>query len=491
MAEISTVSVEDVAQIDQEFRNVAALADRAEKNDTKTGKLLAESLDAMFEFGQQLRQNEQAMSAFFASKPIKLNKATRENPYNGLVKLAFANTKKPAMLSKYARALHYAHDSRMNGSIKDWITTNGIEACYKTAAEHFRPSQKENKEAARHLRIASGKAKLDSLSLSGAFDLTETLEPGYVRAILRIDGSGQTAEVASIVETGHAEWNEIFARFASAQTSRHQALMGNPLFPVFRAVEIIRAFAPENDKTGHVLIRNLADAGRKTSVIEFVSQAPAFRSARMILAASLDLPDSCSVLATLGDAASFVQAYPTASDWTISENALASSRLRIALSRLEDSQLALRAARFEGHKRHHFLMPADVLDAATKPGVLEAKTSPSKPKSPDRLALDANGNTLSIRNISLLGASFPLFETQAPASPVADDRFLPLRDLTALASAILPYQVDLDGCFLSYSAPDEALLLNRDFGGDRLELVIPMVVDAKLHTTFEYDKLRP
>jgi hypothetical protein len=149
------VSSQAIAQFDQDFQSVAALADQTETSDTNTQDLLAQTLDAMFAFGQRLRQNEKLMENFFVSKGIKFNKTTRENPYNGLVKRAFGDKTKKATQSKYARALHFAHDSKLNEPVKDWVKSNGIESCYKIAADHFGgPKQETNAPKKSRLNLA-------------------------------------------------------------------------------------------------------------------------------------------------------------------------------------------------------------------------------------------------------------------------------------------------------------------------------------------------
>ncbi len=483
MAKIPTYAIDqnDLALLQQDFATVEQMAANTEASETNAAGLLAQTLDQMFTFGQKLRADERAMAAFFAARRIKLNKTTSENPYNGLVKLAFSDRVKPAMRSKYARTLHYAHDSKFNRPIRDWLAESGIEDCYRKASEHFGGPKSEINALAREKQIALGQKALDGLTASAPFSLSSPVAGPYVRAIVRLNEDGMTGEIASVLETNDAEWDRIFAGYSSPQAGLHAHLAGYPLLPLFRAIDLVSGLAPAVSKGDTIILRTVDGS----TVVEFASTAYSFRTARMVLALPIaEFPVDSTLGISVSDARQFAQNYPLARDWAIVSNnngrALQSAALSMSFV-LGAVAGGLNVGNFSGQKSKHFTLPWSALRIIGNAKLLQSKADATSGKRPPaRLEMIVDGKTLSVSNAVHQLATLHFLNLRTAGATFAEHRNLALFDIKALADTLNDYERDFDGYFVEHDTPDAALRLEHSFDQDRLMISVPLVINARM-----------
>jgi hypothetical protein len=323
-----------IAQLDQAFQSVETLAVNVEAQEGNTQDLLAKTLDAMFAFGQQLRANPMVMEQFFDHKQIKLNKVNRANPYIGLVKMAFGNKTKKAMQSKYARVLHYVHDSKLNQPVEGFVRENGIGECYSVANDYFGKGRKDAGEVARAKQIELGQDALNGLTASSPFALTgiapeklievpqlnaegkQVGSTSYVNAVVRISPDGKKAVIADILDTSDGEWNRIFSRYSSRARAVHKRLSQMPASPLLHAIWHVSALAPDTAKNGTIILR----AKDNAALVEFASTDHSFRAVRMVLDDVPKMFPAEPVGFDLADAKRFAAVYTGQTDWKISRS---------------------------------------------------------------------------------------------------------------------------------------------------------------------------
>lgn len=470
-----------LAKAEQDFQSIAALADQTETSNTNTQDLLAQTLDAMFSFGQQLRQNEKVMEAFFGHKRIKFNKTTRENPYNGLVKIAFANTKKPAMLSKYARALHFVHDSKINEPVRDWVKTNGIEECYKIASDHFGGPKRERNKLTQDQQVQLGQHALANMAASVPFALNSPLPGGYVRALLRVGDDGLTAEVVDTIATSAGEWDRIFASYSTPHAGLLHHLAGFPLVPLYRAIELVSALAPSTS-SDHILMRQSDTA----TTIEFAGTAHSFRAAHMELQDRLaEFPTGLVLTLPLQSARDFVLNFPRKDDWAItSQNgqfAIVSAALKLRYDFLPPPK-GISVGNFAGQKSKHFQLPLSNLSAAAREKMLlSPKIGNSNRRPPTRLKMTVDDKTLLVENaMPKKGWPMALLDMKSSGAAFADHREIDRADLELLDTVLTPLQLNVVGSFVAHDTSDAAMVLEVSMTEGHLKISVPMVINARM-----------
>lgn len=480
--ENKAASDQALAQFEQDFRGVAALADQTETSDTNTHDLLAQTLDAMFAFGQRLRQNEKLMENFFVSKGIKFNKTTRENPYNGLVKRAFGDKTKKAMQSKYARALHFVHDSKLNERVEDWVKTKGIEACYKMASDHFGGPKRERNKFTKEQQVQLGQQALANISASAPFALNNPLPGGYVRALLRVGDDGLTAEVVDTIATGAGEWDRIFASYSTPHAGLLAHLSGFPLVPLYRAMELVSALAPSTG-SDHILLRQSDTA----TIIEFAGTAHSFRAAHMELQDRLaEFPSGAVLTLPLQSARDFVMNFPRKDDWAIiSQNgqfAIVSAALNLRYDWVPPPK-RISVGNFTGQRSKHFQLPLSNLSAAAQEKMLlSPKIDSSNRRPPARLKMTVDDKTLSVENAMFKkGWPMALLDMKASGATFADHREIDRADLELLDAVLTPLQLNIVGSFVAHDTPDAAILLEISMTEGHLKISVPLVIDARMH----------
>lgn len=475
-------SEQALAQFEQDFQNLATLAVQTETSDTNTQNLLAETLDAMFSFGQQLRQNEKVMKDFFVPKGIKLNKTTRENPYNGLVKLAFGEKTKKAMQSKYARALHFVHESKLNEPVRDWVKTNGIDACYRIASGHFGGPKRERNKLTKDQQVQLGRQALANMSASIPFALNSPLAGGYVRALLRVSDNGLTAEVVDTIATSAGEWDRIFASYSTPHAGLLHHLAGFPLVPLYRAIELVSALAPSTG-SDHILLRQNDTA----TTIEFAGTAHSFLAAQMQLQERLEeFPTGSTLTLPLQLARDFVMNFPRKDDWAItSQNgqfAIVSAALNLRYDFLPPPN-RISVGNFAGQRSKHFQLSLSNLSAAAREKMLlSPKIGSSNRRPPARLKMTVDDKTLSVENaMHKKGWPMALLDMKTSGATFADHREIDRADLELLDTVLTPLQLNTVGCFVAHDTPDAAILLEVSMTEGHLKISVPLVIDARMH----------
>lgn len=485
-----------IAQLDQDFDKVKKLAKSAEKQEGDAQDTLAKTLDAMFGFGQQLRANPMIMEEFFGHKEIKLNKASRENPYIGLVKLAFAGTTKKAMQSKYARVLHYVHDSKLNDRVEDFVGQNGIGECYTVANDYFGKGRKEAGKVAKDKQIELGQDALNALAASASFQLRgiapEKLiavpqrdsagkqigTTSYVNAVVRIGSDGITAVIADVLDTSDGEWNHIFSRYCSRTTAVHKRLAQMPANPLLHAIWHVAALAPDAAKHGKIVLR----VKDNNALVEFASTDHAFRAVRMALDEAPNPFPSEPVGFDLADAKQFAGVYTGQTDWQISQsgNDMVISSVGASKSFTLTTPIAgLSVGIFAGQKSKHFTLPWTRLNSIPNDKTLLPSTSANAAsQGPALLRMDIDGASLGVSNVRRGGPPLTFLDLDNANQTIAEDRYLALSDLQGICPVLHGYEQDFRGAFVSVpnGEADTALLIEHPLQEGKLLIFVPFIM---------------
>lgn len=486
-----------VAQLDQAFDQVKKLAESTEKQEGDAQDTLAKTLDAMFGFGQQLRADPTVMEEFFDHKEIKLNKASRENPYIGLVKLAFAGKTKKAMQSKYARVLHYVHDSKLNDRVEDFVGQNGIGECYTVANDYFGKARKDAGAVAKSKQIELGQDALNALATSAPFQLPgitperliavpqrdsagqQTGTVSYVNAIVRIGPDGKTAVIADILDTSDGEWNHIFSRYSSRTTAVHKRLAQMPANPLLHAIWHVAALAPDAAKHGTIVLR----VKDNTALVEFASTDHAFRAVRMALDAVPDPFPTEPVGFDLPDAKRFATIYTGQTDWQISRsgNDMVISSAGANKSFTLTAPIAgLSVGIFAGQKSNHFTLPWQRLTTiANDRTLLPSPSVNAASQGQPLLEMKIDGIYLGVSNLRRGGPPLTLLDLDKTNQTIAEGRYLALSDLHEISPVLHGYEQDFHGAFVTVPMgdADTALLVEHALPEGQLLLSVPFIMN--------------
>lgn len=485
-----------IAQLDQDFEKVKTLAKSAEKQEDDAQDTLAKTLDAMFGFGQQLRANPTVMEEFFDQKEIKLNKASRENPYIGLVKLAFAGTTKKAMQSKYARVLHYVHDSKLNGRVEHFVRQNGIGECYTVANDYFGKGRKEAGKVAKNKQIELGQDALNALAASESFQLPGIAPEkliavpqrdsagkqigtiSYVNAVVRIASDGKTAVIADILDTSESEWIHIFSRYCSRTTAVHKRLAQMPANPLLHAIWHVSALAPDTAKNGKIILRIKDNA----ALVEFASTDHAFRSVRMVLDKVPNPFPSEPFGFDLADAKQFASIYTGQTDWQISQSnndMVISSVGANKTFTLTAPMVGLSVGIFAGQKSKHFALPwMRLITIPNDKTLLPSPSVNAASQGPALLQMDIDGTSLGLSNVRRGGPPLTFLDLDNANQTIADDRYLALSDLQGICPVLHGYEQDFRGAFVTVPKgdADTALLIEHALPEGKLLLSVPFIM---------------
>ncbi len=473
----------------QQFEHVKALAATFAKRDVSAKDALYAALEALFHFVINL-EAEAERREFVEAQGGKWGKVARDNPYQAFVKLAFCGDAiSDGSRSQYAKVLRYAEFQRDKSlSLAEWLkNSGGIEGLY-TAANDFFPSQTQYVDPK---RFADTLAEVKQRKRSGAFvldraaTLGDEIGHGYLMAILHVDQDGN-AHVVEYAERDQGKIVEIMEKIARIEAKEPTRAV-KPLFPLFRAVRLLKTIAPPGKNDDDRLIALSADTGadgKPCVVVRAISTRYEGALGEVALANPVAwVPSNRSVALGQADAERLCNGFELEGHWLCD----AASRPLILTHSGEAAPSVWLLDAFPDHAyyraRQDFRRIAPIMlsrDAAES--FLKQRNSQSAGKAyRGVLRLDWEGGQLFYRPSSHGPVRHALFSLPADPS-FGDDRMFDSDLLAALCTAACDLRADLKGWLVSTPEEDNcAILIDHEVDKDRAFIVMPLVKTMQGH----------
>lgn len=497
------VSVLD--QYKNQFRRVIDAADAFEKHDNEGQKLLYAALEKLFEFGEEIRRDMSAFEEFLDDRGKTLSKVTKENPYNGLTELVFSEDRSKSWRSEISNVLRLASEIKGKAPLSQWLAEGGgISGRYKDAVDHFaRPAAtKAQKLRSSRLDMITKELKQSRIvkkALPGV-----TLVDGFHRSLLFSEG-GQTFLVHVRDEDDQKTIDKYLLEVAGNRNPDDHPLAGRPLYPLFRAIDlIVGTCKPSNTgKQQLIAIWNEATDGASVTKARFLSDAYSFTNATVTLAHALpELEDKGQLVLEFSEAETFQQLFQHDCQWCVSADDQgisivddAKSQTRLTLRPIADySDKRLRQGAKLGQRTRHFQATctgmkasANNLDMASALFKRSNGVQLTADPTPKRLQWLSDGAALEVGFTSAQGysgLSYPFLDFAAPTTALDAQMELSLADIAAFWKTASAYGEDLAGYIADSDVADAAFCIDHTFeGGDHFEYVSPMALGVSMART--------
>ncbi|TCP74756.1 hypothetical protein C8J31_1378 [Rhizobium sp. PP-CC-2G-626] len=489
-----------------QFKSVTDAAVAFEKHDNEGQKLLYAALEALFAFGEDIRRDMPAFEAFLADHDKTLSKITKENPYNALTELAFLQDHGKSWRSEISNVLRLASEIKGDIPLGQWLTDGGgVSGRYEEAVKHFaRPAAaKTQKLRSSRLDMITGelqRSRIVKRALPGV-----TLADGFHRSLLFSEG-GKTFLVHVRDEDDQKTIDKYLLDVAGNRKPNDHPLAGRPLYPLFRAVDlIVGTCKPSNtSKLQLIAIWNEMEDGASVTKLRFLSDAYSFTNATVTLAQALpELEGRGQLALELTDAETFRQLFQhnfawriLADDREISIVDDATSQTRLTLRPIADyADKKLRQGAKLKLRTRHFLatcmgMKASASNLETAKSLFTRANGAmlASAPMPKRLQWLSNGIGLDVgfsdarRHFS--GLSYPFLHFPSPPTAIDAQMELSLADIGEFWKTASAYGEDLGGYIADSDVADAAFCIDHTFeDGDHFEYVSPMVLGVSMART--------
>lgn len=496
--------VSALEQYENQFQTVLDAANDFENHDLQGQKLLYVALEKLFAFGEEIRHDIQAFEKFLDDHDKTLNKVTRENPYNALIELAFAKRSK-SWRSEISNVLRLASDVNVPESLSHWLEVGGgISGRYEEAVNHFARPAATKAQKLRSSRLDMIATELKQTRIVTTALPGVTLANGFHRSLLFSEG-GQTFLVHVRDEDDQKIIDKYLLEIAGNRNPDEHPLAGRPLYPLFRAIDlIVGTCKPSNSgKLQLIAIWNETTDNAQVTKLRFLSDAYSFTNATVTLAHALpELDGKGQLVLELSDAETFRQFFQHDCQWRVSDEDQrislvddARSQARLTLRPVANYlDKNLRQGAKLGQRTRHFQATctgmnasASNLDMATalfkKANAAQLAADPT----PKRLQWLSSGTVLEAGFTSTQGysgLSYPFLDFVAPAAAIDPQMELSLADIAAFWKTACAYGEDLAGHIADSDVADAAFCIDHTFvGGDRFEYVSPMVLGVSMTRT--------
>lgn len=494
-----------VSHYKAEFQKVEKAAHSFEVHDASNDALQYAALEAIFDFGQQIRLEPDVFEAFVLEHKLPWNKVTQKNPYNALIRLALPASTEKAWFSQCSRVLAYAHDHKPNEALRDWLVANGgISGCYKKAVEHFERSttDKTGRSRAKRLEVASQKLidapltdALSGIDMKGA-------APGFFRSLVYFDGT-DTRLVHVRDMPDHTAIETYLLDLVGPSDVETHAVADKPLFRFYRAVDLILGSCGESGskEERHLLIWNDVQDDKTVTRLNLVSDLYTFANAVVTLTEAIpELDGKGLLLLAYADAKTFRKNFQYDDRWRFeadgSEVHLASegkTPLRYRLAPLVERKAgrALRAGAAPTRRARHFRLTVEQMQSLISNTETVKKLCDNQnqdsltpyPK-PKRFQLRANGKALLLDTQEQPSVQTLFVDFKRPSANFQPHRELAIEDMVQLCETLERYKDDVTGHFADSDVEDAAFCINHDFlDGDRFEYTTPLVISVKMDRT--------
>ncbi|WP_439624020.1 hypothetical protein [Shinella sp.] len=492
-----------------QFQSVVAIAVTFENHESQSQKLLYEALERIFAFGEQIRRDVLAFEAFLDANGKSLNKVTKANPYNALTDLAFAGKHSKSWRSELANVLLYASETIGNEPFMKWLEKDGgVSGRYAEAVQHFARPATGKTSSLRSSRLASITEELKQTRVVTQALPGVVLASGFHRSLLFSEG-GETFLVHVRDEEDQKIIDKYLLELAGKRNPYDHPLAGRPLYPLFRAIDLIAGTCvPSNKGLQLIAVWNeIEDEGAVTK-LRFLSDAYSFTNATVTLKTAMpELDGQGYLILELPDADMFRERFADDHSWCVErddrgvvivDDAKSQTRLKLQpISNYVDAKL--RQGKGLGRKTRHFVATCEGMKASARNLETAAKllklsnkdrlTDAVKPKRLKWLSIVQAEDILAeprkkvmlevgvadIAAYSML--SYPFLSHTEFVEPVDPQMELSLEDIAAFWKIASTYGEDLSGYIADGDVHDAAFCIDHTFGdGDRFEYVSPMML---------------
>lgn len=492
-----------VNHYENEFQKVQDAARGFEQHDRKNEGLRNIALQAVFDFGQQIRMEPEILEDFVRANSLPWNKVTERNPYNALVHMAFPDTKQKSWLSQCSNVLDYAHDTKINEPLIQWLCgEGGISQRYTEAVEHFGRSTTGKASRSKALRIDKAKKQLLSDPLSDALPGIHASKAGFFRSLVYFDGTS-TRLVHVQDKTDDAATETYLLDLIGPTDVTTHVLAEKPLFNLYRAIDLIVGSCGKqgNDEERHILLWNETTGSNILTRLLLVSDAYTFAHAKITLAQAIpELVEQSPLLLRYADAQVFLKDFQYNDEWRfevsgssvlLKNGAKSPTLLKLLPFGERKDGNRLRSGTKLGRRTKHFRLDVEQMQSLlgnlqTARKLLDKQNGHSLtayPR-PKRFQISSAGGflRLDMREMPSIQTSFLTF--RKPSASICQHRELAIEDVEQLCQALAPYGDDVGGWFADSDVEDAALCIDHSFlNRDRFEYSSPFVISVRMDRT--------
>lgn len=500
-------------QYEAEFNDVKIVAANFEQHDEKGRSLLNEALVQIFNFGEAIRTDMVVFEQFLNAHDMKMNKVTEDNPYNALIALAFSDRCEKSWRSQLSNVLAYASKKIGKEPIADWLQRRTLTAWYAEAVKYFKRTATTKAQKLRSSRLAMIESELKSAPIVTEPLSGVKLADGFHRSFVYSEGGK-----AYLVHINDDDAPNIIEKYlleiAENKSTPDHPLAGRPLYPLFRAIDlIVTTCKPSSDGDAQLIaIWNETLYDRKITKLRFLSNAYSFTNATITLGEAIPELDGKGQLALdLVTAETFCNEFQDDHQWKLTdENAgtflvdNAKPRIRLQLKSIASyNDKRLRQGKKLGRKTRHFQATcagmqasASNLETARELFKKANRSRLSSAPTPRRLQWLASATSLEVgfaADTGYAGLRYPFLDFLEPVSALVEHRELAVTDIAALWKAAAPYGEDLSGHVAdSDDEDDAAFCIDHTFiDGDRFEYACPMVIGISMDRTHICEDFEP
>ena len=487
-----------IAAYDAQFADIRSCAEDFNAYEAGGHDLLYKALEQLFTFGSDIRKREKIFEAFLKQHKLKLNKVTKENPYNALVELAFGNQKSKSWRSELSNVLAYASVDVGNAPFVDWIKEGGVKARYEQAVKYFSEKRGKKTNKLRSTQLAAIQADLQKAPLSPTpISGLPVLNQGFHRSLVYSDGTNTfLVDVKADATTGEVE--KYLLELAKKRGTGTHPLQTRPLFNLFRAIDLIAGTCEtaSGGKMKFIRFRNsTSDDGTTTTKLDFVSDAYSFTHAAVTLAKAIpELGENATFVLDIEEAQKFVADFPSDPVWSIKAvgdtvTLVDDSNVKrtVALMPLQDDTAsALRQGQvLKNPTRHFAAISAEMRQIQENlPALLGQQPAPKT------ISWEIQGKQMHLVSPENMLLRLDFLRPSSNIATIDEKREVSLANITAFIKAVIPYGEDMVGYIADSDVKNAAFCIDHQFvSGDQFRYVLPFVISTNLDTTEVCEKL--
>lgn len=499
-----------VTHYNLEFRDVEKAAKAFETHDAKNDALQYLALEALFDFGQQIRAEPDVLESFVREHELPWNKVTAKNPYNALVHLTFRESRQKSWLSQCSNVLAYAHDQKINEPLHQWLENGGISGRYEKAVEHFARGTTGKSGRSKAMRLQTARDRLTASPLTEALTGVDMAgaAPGFFRSLVYYDGT--TTRLVHVRDTPDDAATETYLLdLVGPADIRAHPLAEKPLFRLYRAIDLIvgSCGAPGKNEERHILIWNDKQDDETATRLKLVSDGYTFTNAEMTLVKSIvELNGLGPLFLSYADAETFRKDFQFDDEWRfdvqgpdvhLASSAKSPIRLRLLPIDERKDDRKLRGGAKPTRRSKHFRLTVDqmqglasIVQTTRKLFDKERKDDLTPYPKPKRFQLAADGNALRLATPELPHVWSTFLTLKKPGASFHPHRELAIADVDQLCQALAPFGDDVTGYFADSDVEDAALCIEHHFlDGDHFAYASPLVISVKMDRTLVCDDI--
>ena len=486
-----------VDQLTKRFIGVRKSGSVFEGQERRTRDYLFTALADVYDFGEAVynikpQPGTSIFRTFFAEMtkqnpklPVAYNAKCQENPYIGLVKLAFSGSSASSQ-SQYATVLEYAHhEGKKPADLIAWLEEkddqdrSGIERRRSEALEAKGSRQRGRNNQARKDKLANATTKLNAMPASAAVALPAGLvaPEGFAIVLAKIDAANN-ASIVEIVESAAEKVDPVLLRLVAPKPVDRS---DEPLHSLIRAVDLIISTTPAKPgKPRDLLVRNTLSHDLPRAVVQAISETYSFPGAVMDIEGHIPgLPIDDAFVLTADDAALLISLADSYRGWTVDETGrITADQLAnpIQMTKLANAGNYRVANPGKSQDKPIEIKPdtaAQVvayLDRERSAHTEKMKKAKQKQPFPPCIDLQIDGNFLTAKLATSI-ISVTIADTSAEAE--LDERTLGVQDLASLMSTLKEHEAQAEGWLLDNQVDDAGIVVEAWFDNDNLRVVLP------------------